>query len=190
MSEGLEAAAALKSEIYNPSSQVVANANVPDYLELRKNAYNDPLPFWDARAKELVDWYEPYTQLLDSSDAPHFKWFVGGKTNVVHNALDRHANSWRKNKAAMIFEGEDGEVRTLTYLDMSREVSRFANVLKGLGVKKGDTVTIYMGRTPELPIAMLACAKIGAIHSVVFGGFSEQALADRINDAKAKCGHL
>ena len=80
MSEGLEAAAALKSEIYNPSSQVVANANVPDYLELRKNAYNDPLPFWDARAKELVDWYEPYTQLLDSSDAPHFKWFVGGKT--------------------------------------------------------------------------------------------------------------
>ena len=186
MSEGLEAAAALKSEIYNPSSQVVANANVPDYLELRKNAYNDPLPFWDARAKELVDWYEPYTQLLDSSDAPHFKWFVGGKTNVVHNALDRHAASWRKNKAAMIFEGEDGEVRTLTYLDMSREVSRFANVLKGLGVKKGDTVTIYMGRTPELPIAMLACAKIGAIHSVVYGGFSEQALADRITDAQSK----
>ena len=134
----------------------------------------------------MVEWYEPYHTVLDKSTAPFFKWFVGGKTNIVHNALDRHVKSAHKNKLAIIWEGEDGEQRVYSYFKLWKEVNRFANVLKSMGVKKGDTVTIYMGRVPELPIAMLATVKIGAIHSVVYGGFSEQALADRITDAKSK----
>jgi acetyl-CoA synthetase len=185
MTEGIDVAAA-KSELYSPDPAIIEQANVPDYLNLRSQAAADPVSFWDARAKELLDWYTPYTQVLDSSGAPFYKWFVGGKTNVVHNALDRHVQSWRKNKVAFIWEAEDGEVRQYTYHDLWREVNRFANVLKGQGIRKGDTVTIYMGRVPELPIAMLATAKIGAIHSVVYGGFSEQALADRINDAQSR----
>lgn len=185
MSEGFDTTAA-KSEVYPPSPEVVATVDVPNYLELREEALADPLGFWDSKAKELIDWYEPYDQVLDDSDKPFYKWFTGGKINVAHNALDRHANSWRKNKVALIWEGEDGEQRVYTYLDMWKEVNRFANILKGMGVKKGDTVTIYMGRVPELPMAMLATTKIGAIHSVVYGGFSEQALADRIEDAQSK----
>jgi acetyl-CoA synthetase len=185
MTDGIDVAAN-KSELYAPSAQVVANANVPDYLAIRAAALQDPVAFWDARAKELIDWYEPYTQIFDPSHAPFYQWFAGGKTNVVHNALDRHAHGSRKDKLAIIWEAEDGEVRTYTYYQLWREVNRVANVLKGLGVKKGDTVTIYMGRVVELPMAMLACAKIGAIHSVVYGGFSEQALADRINDAQSR----
>src|SRR5690606_36415798 len=142
--------------------------------------------FWDAQAKELLDWYEPYQQVVDKSGHPYYKWFVGGKINIVHNALDRHVKSWRKNKLALIWEAEDGEQRTYSYFKLWKEVNRFANILKSMGVKKGDTVTIYMGRVPELPIAMLATVKIGAIHSVVYGGFSEQALADRIDDAQSK----
>jgi acetyl-CoA synthetase len=185
MSSGVDTAAD-KSEVYYPSDEVVANANVPDYLQLRQDVMADPAAFWDERAKELLDWYEPYTQVLDTSTAPYYKWFADGKTNIVHNALDRHAKSWRKNKLAFIWEGEDGEQRTYSYFKLWKEVNRFANILKSMGVKKGDTVTIYMGRVPELPIAMLATAKIGAIHSVVYGGFSEKALADRISDAKSK----
>jgi acetyl-CoA synthetase len=174
------------AEVYSPAPEAIAHVNVPDYLALRQAAVDDPLPFWDARAKELVDWFEPYHTLLDNSTPPYFKWFVGGKTNIVHNALDRHAQSWRKNKLAFIWEAEDGEQRVYSYFKLWKEVNRFANVLKSMGVRKGDTVTIYMGRVPELPIAMLATAKIGAIHSVVYGGFSEQALADRISDARSK----
>lgn len=185
MTDGIDVAAT-RSELYDPSPAVVANANIPDYLRVRQAAYDDPIAFWDARAKELIDWYEPYTQILDSSNAPFFKWFTGGKTNIIHNALDRHIQSWRRNKVALIWEGEPGDVRTYSYWDLWREVNRFANVLKSQGVKKGDTVTIYMGRVPELPIAMLATVKIGALHSVVYGGFSEQALADRVNDAKSR----
>ena len=185
MTNAMEAISASK-EIYHPSAEVVAAANVSGYLELRPQAIEDPVAFWDARAKEMVDWYEPYTTILDSSKAPFFKWFAGGKTNIVHNALDRHVKSWRKNKLAILWEGENGEQRTYSYFKLWKEVNRFANVLKAMGVKKGDTVTIYMGRVPELPIAMLATAKIGAIHSVVYGGFSEQALADRITDARSK----
>ncbi|MEZ4869624.1 MAG: acetate--CoA ligase [Caldilineaceae bacterium] len=185
MTDGIDIAAT-HSELYQPSAAVVANANVPNYLEVREQALADPVAFWEARAKELIDWYEPYTQVLDTSNAPFFKWFVGGKTNIIHNALDRHVQSWRRNKVALIWEGEAGDIRTYSYHDLWREVNRFANVLKSQGVKRGDTVTIYMGRVPELPIAMMATVKIGAIHSVVYGGFSEQALADRINDAKSK----
>ena len=185
MTDGIDVAAT-RSELYTPTPAVVANANIPDYMAIREAAYADPVSFWDARAKEMIDWYEPYTQILDKSNAPFFKWFTGGKTNVIHNALDRHVQSWRRNKVALIWEGEPGDVRTYSYWDLWREVNRFANVLKSQGVKKGDTVTIYMGRVPELPIAMLATVKIGALHSVVYGGFSEQALADRINDAKSR----
>ncbi len=177
---------AAESQIYPPAEEVVANANVPNYLELREEALKDIEAYWDARAKEFIDWYEPYEKVLDDSGAPFFKWFVGGKTNIAHNALDRHAKTWRKNKLAIIWEGEDGTLRTFSYFRLWQEVNKFANVLTSMGVQKGDTVTIYMGRVPELPIAMLAAAKVGAIHSVVYGGFSEQALADRIADAQSK----
>ena len=186
MTDTVDTAAATKSELYQPSAAVVANANVPDYLAIRAQAIADPVAFWAARAQDMIEWYTPYTEVLDKSNAPFFKWFVDGKTNVVHNALDRHVQTERKDKLAWIWEAEDGEVRRYTYQDVWAEVNRFANVLKGLGVKKGDTVTIYMGRVPELPIAMLAVVKLGAIHSVVYGGFSEQALADRIQDANSR----
>ncbi|MDQ3250501.1 MAG: AMP-binding protein, partial [Chloroflexota bacterium] len=186
MTESADTAAATKSELYHPSSATIAHANVPDYLNLRQQALADPVAFWDARAQELISWSTPYTQVLDTSSAPFFKWFVGGKTNVVHNALDRHVQQGRQDKLALIWEAEDGEVRNYTYHALQQEVNRCANMLKTLGVQKGDTVTIYMGRIPELSIAMLATAKIGAIHSVVYGGFSEQALADRINDARSR----
>jgi acetyl-CoA synthetase len=177
---------AAESEIYHPSPEVVAQALVPNYMELRTEALADLEAYWDARAQEMVDWFSPYETVLDDSSKPFYKWFVGGKTNIAYNALDRHAKTWRKNKLAMIWEGEDGEQRTYSYFRLWQEVNKFANVLKSMGVKKGDTVTIYMGRVPELPMAMLAAAKIGAIHSVVYGGFSEQALASRIEDAQSK----
>ena len=135
-------------------------------------------------AKRL-DWFTPWQQVLEWK-APWVKWFVGGKLNVAYNCVDRHAASARRNKAAIIWEGEPGDSRVLTYGMLQREVNRFANVLKSLGVAKGDRVAIYMGMVPELAIAMLACAKIGAPHSIVFGGFSSEALRERINDAKAK----
>ena len=162
--------------------------------EFAKNAYvnddavfsqaaADPEAFWASIAEEL-HWFKKWDQVLDESDPPFFKWFVGGKLNITYNCLDRHLNSWRRNKAAIIWEGEPGDQVVLTYYDLWREVSKFANALKGLGVKRGDRVTLYMGMVPELAIAMLACARIGAPHSIVFGGFSAEALADRINDAQ------
>ena len=177
---------AADSELYQPSPEAVANANVPNYLDLRGEALADSEAYWDARARELIDWFEPYEKVLDDSGAPFFKWFVGGKTNIAYNALDRHVNSWRRHKLALIFEGEDGDKQNYSYYQLWQEVNKFANVLKGKGVGKGDTVTIYMGRTPELMIAMLAVTKIGAVHSVVYGGFSEQALASRIDDAQSR----
>jgi acetyl-CoA synthetase len=175
-----------EKDLYHPADSIVQAANVPDYLSLRQDALQDPVSFWDARARELIDWYEPYEKVMDDSEAPFYKWFTGGKTNIVHNAIDRHLKTPNKNKLALIWIGENGDKETYSYYRLNRKVSRFANVLKSMGVRKGDTVTIYMGRVPQLPIAMLACAKIGAVHSVVYGGFSEQALADRIADAKSK----
>ncbi len=177
---------AADSELYQPSPEAVANAVVPNYLELRGEALADVEAYWDARANEMIDWFEPYEKVLDDSGAPFFKWFVGGKTNIAYNALDRHVNSWRRHKLALIFEGEEGDKQNYSYYQLWQEVNKFANVLKGKGVGKGDTVTIYMGRTPELMIAMLAVTKIGAVHSVVYGGFSEQALASRIDDAQSR----
>jgi acetyl-CoA synthetase len=157
--------------------------NIAQYERMYREASEDPEKFWGRIASEL-HWFKPWDKVLEW-DAPWAKWFSGGLINLSYNCLDRHVATWRKNKAALIWEGEPGEVRTLTYQQLLSEVCKFANVLKGLGVTKGDRVAIYMGMTPELPIAMLACARIGATHSIIFGGFSANALVDRINDAEA-----
>jgi len=158
-----------------------ANAHDPAIYD---RALRDPEGFWADEAKKL-DWFTPWQKVLEWN-APWAKWFVGGKLNVTYNCVDRHAHSARRNKAAIIWEGEPGDSRVFTYGMLEREVNRFANALRSLGVAKGDRVAIYMGMVPELAIAMLACAKIGAPHSIVFGGFSAEALRERINDAKAK----
>jgi acetyl-CoA synthetase len=157
---------------------VVKSASV--YAEGRR----DPVKFWEKQARTLR-WMKPWKKGLEWK-LPYAKWFIGGKLNVSDNCLDRHVEGPRRNKAALIWEGEPGDSRVLTYWDLYREVNRFASALKRHGVKKGDTVTIYMPMIPELPVAMLACARIGAPHSVVFGGFSPDSLRDRINDAKSK----
>ncbi|MFZ5863970.1 MAG: acetate--CoA ligase [Nitrospirota bacterium] len=158
--------------------------NLKEYDKLAKLAQKNPEKFWSDLAKELY-WFKRWKKVLEWKP-PFAKWFIGGQTNVSVNCLDRHLHTWRRNKAAIIWEGEPGDTRTLTYQDLHREVCRFAAVLKQLGAEKGDRVAIYMPMIPELPIAMLACARIGATHSVVFGGFSAEALKDRINDAQAK----
>ncbi|NDJ34756.1 MAG: acetate--CoA ligase [Chloroflexi bacterium] len=175
-----------QGEVYYPSETIVANANIHDYDALHQEAVADLAGFWDRIAREEFEWFEEWETTLDDSEAPFYKWFVGAKTNIVHNALDRHMNTWRQNKVALIWEGEDGEVRTYTYRQLQREVNRFASVLRALGVVKGDRVTIYMGRIPEIIVAMLACAKLGAVHSVVYGGFSTEALRERIDDSHSK----
>jgi acetyl-CoA synthetase len=155
---------------------------------LRKLGAKRPEQLWAKLAREHVSWFSPWKKTLEWKP-PFAKWFVGGKTNVSYNCLDRHLegpNAWRRNKAAIIWEGEPGDTRTLTYAQLHREVCKFANVLKGLGVEKGDRVALYMPMVPELAIAMLACTRIGAPHSIVFGGFSAESLRDRINDAGAK----
>src|SRR6188768_16138 len=141
--------------------------------------------FWARQAADLLDWDEEWHTILEW-DLPFAKWFVGGKLNVCHNAVDRHVAGGQGAKVAYHWEGEPGDTRTITYADLHGEVQRFANVLKGLGVAKGDRVCIYMPMIPELPVAMLACARIGAPHSVVFGGFSAESLSGRINDCGAK----
>jgi acetyl-CoA synthetase len=173
------------SEWYHPTDDVIANAHIPDYEEVYNESMADLEGFWAERASEL-EWYKKWDKVLDDSNKPFYKWFVGGKTNIVHNAVDRHAKTWRKNKLAIIWEGENGDKVSLSYWRLWQEVNKFANVLRSMGVKKGDRVTIYMGRVPEVIIAMLACAKVGAPHSVIYGGFSEQSIADRIEDAKSK----
>ena len=152
---------------------------------VHERAAADPEAFWESYAREL-EWFREWDTVLDWSEPPHARWFDGGRLNVAYNCLDRHLAGPRRNKAALVWEGEPGDVRTYTYWDLHREVSRFANVLKGLGVGRGDRVAIYLPMIPEAAIAMLACARIGAIHSVVFGGFSADSLKDRILDADAK----
>jgi acetyl-CoA synthetase len=168
---------------FPPSEEFCRRANCNDPA-IYDRAAKDPEGFWVEEAKHL-DWFAPWQRVLEWN-VPWAKWFVGAKLNVTHNCVDRHAHSARRNKAAIIWEGEPGDSRVLTFGMLEREVNRFANALKSLGVVKGDRVAIYMGMVPELAIAMLACAKIGAAHSVVFGGFSAEALRERINDAKAK----
>ena len=173
------------TDMYYPSPDFVAAANIQEYEALYQRSLADPEGFWGERAEEL-EWYEKWDKVLDDQDAPFYRWFVGAKTNIVHNALDRHLSTYRKNKIALIWEGEPGDVRTYSYFALNRQVSKFASVLKSLGVKKGDIVTLYLPRIPEQVIAMLACAKIGAAHSVVYGGFSVEALAERIEDAQSR----
>jgi len=177
-------AALLEEErTFPPPQEFKKNANIND-PRIYEIAARDPEAFW-AKAAEELDWFKKWEKVLEW-DPPWAKWFVGGKLNASYNCIDRHLKTWRRNKAAIIFEGEPGDERVLTYQDLHREVCKFANVLKKLGIKKGDRVAIYLPMIPELPIAMLACARIGAVHSVVFGGFSAEALRDRINDAQAK----
>jgi len=168
---------------FPPPSDFRANAHVRDE-RIYADAERDPEGFWAKFAAEL-EWARTWDRVLDWQP-PHAKWFVGGKINASVNCLDRHVRGWRRNKAALVWEGEPGDRRTLTYFDLFREVSQFANALKSLGVNKGDRVAIYLPLVPELVVSVLACARIGAIHSVVFGGFSAESLRDRINDAKAR----
>ncbi len=172
---------------FPPSAEFSAQANIKsqeEYQQMWQRAKDDPAGFWGDMAENL-DWFKKYDTVLEG-DMPDTKWFVGGKLNASYQCLDRHLDSWRKNKAAIIWEGEPGDVRVLRYQDLHREVCKFANVLKSLGVETGDRVTLYMPMIPELAIAMLACARIGAPHSIIFGGFSSEAIADRNNDAQAK----
>ena len=157
--------------------------NLDDYERLYKESVEQPEKFWGDVANEL-HWFKPWDKVLEWN-APWAKWFEGGQINLAYNCLDRHVQSGRANKTALLWEGEPGDIRKLTYHELLTEVKKFANVLQGLGIKKGDRVAIYMGMTPELPIAMLACARIGAPHSIIFGGFSANSLVDRINDAQA-----
>ena len=173
-------------EVYYPAPEVVAHAHIRDYEKVHADASADLAKFWGKVAAENYEWFQPWEQTLDDDNAPFYKWFKGAKVNIVHNALDRHMRTAVRNKAALIFEGEPGDTKVYTYQQLHYQVSKFASVLRAMGVQKGDRVTIYMGRIPELIIAMLACAKIGAIHSVVYGGFSTEALHERIDDSQSK----
>ncbi|NEN91468.1 MAG: acetate--CoA ligase [Okeania sp. SIO3H1] len=159
--------------------------SIEEYKQLYEKARNDPEGFWAELAETELDWFQKWDKVLDWQP-PFAKWFVNGKINISYNCLDRHLNTWRRNKAALIWEGEPGDSRTLTYAQLHREVCQMANVFKQLGVKKGDRVGIYMPMIPEAAVAMLACARIGAPHTVVFGGFSADALKNRLVDAEAK----
>jgi len=177
---------ALSSEnrSFPPSDAFKRSALVVD-TSLYDEANEDDEAFWARQASELVEWFEPWDTVLDWQ-LPNAKWFEGGTLNVAHNCLDRHVNAGKGGKVAIHWEGEPGDTRKITYQDLLDEVSQFSNVLKGLGVQKGDRVNIYLPMIPEAAVAMLACARIGAAHSVVFGGFSSNSLSDRINDAEAK----
>jgi len=181
-------------QIFEPSPSVVENANITAYMEQKGFGRWEELYRWSCEHSEefwadmaaRLDWYEPWQKVLDEAEKPFYKWFSGARCNIIQNALDRHQKTWRRNKQALIWEGEDGSRRTFSYLGINREVSKLANVLRSMGVARGDIVSIYMPRVPELVFAMLACAKIGAVHSVIYGGFSVEAVHDRIADAESK----
>lgn len=177
-----------ENRLFPPSPEFAAKARIgslAEYEALYAEAARDPIGFWDNFAKAELHWFRPYSKTLEWCE-PLAQWFVDGQTNASYNCLDAHLTTATRNKAAIIWEGEPGDQRTLTYQQLHREVCKFANVLKARGIERGDVVSIYMPMTPELAIAMLACARIGAVHSVIFAGFSAEAIADRNNDAKAK----
>ena len=177
-----------EKRLFSPSPEFSQQAHIKsqqEYQQLYDQAKADPEKFWAELAEKELHWFQKWEKVLDWQP-PFAKWFVEGKTNIAYNCLDRHLNSWRRNKAALIWEGEPGDSRTFTYAQLHREVCQMGNALKQLGVKKGDRVGIYMPMIPEAAIAMLACARIGAPHTVVFGGFSAEALKDRLVDAEAK----
>ncbi|MCX8027501.1 MAG: acetate--CoA ligase [Thermodesulfovibrionales bacterium] len=175
---------------FPPSKEFSAKAHIKsmeEYESIYKRSIEDPEGFWSEMAEQMLVWDTKWSKVLEYDfNKPFVKWFIGGKLNVSYNCLDRYINTPTRNKAALIWEADDGSYKTYTYQQLYYEVNKFANALKKLGIKKGDRVTIYLPMIPELPISMLACARIGAIHSVVFGGFSSQALKDRIQDCKAK----
>jgi acetyl-CoA synthetase len=173
-----------ENRVFPPPAGFAAKAHIKsleEYEAMYRRSVEDPEAFWAEAAGEL-EWFAPWKKVLDG-EMGSAKWFAGGKLNLSHNCVDRHANGARRDKVALLWEGEPGEVRRITYGELHSQVQRFANVLKRLGVKRGDRVAIYMGMSPELPIAMLACARIGAVHSVIFGGFAAQAVVDRVNDS-------
>ena len=176
-----------EKRMYRPSRRFSSQAHVESfeaYRKLCRRAERDPETFWDEMASQL-HWFKKWRKVL-TWKSPHAQWFAGGTLNASYNCLDRHLDGWRKNKAALIWEGEPGERRTLTYQELHHQVCKFGNVLRSLGVTRGDRVVLYMPLVPELAVAMLACARIGAVHSVIFGGFSAQAIVDRVNDAGAR----
>ena len=176
----------VEKRVFKPSKDFAKKARIKSlgqYQRMYRESIEQPNKFWGREANELL-WRAPWKKVLEWK-APFAKWFVGGKLNVSENCLDRHLTGPRRNKAAIIWEGEPGDKRTLTYQQLHREVCRFANVLKRNKVKKGDRVIIYLPNIPETAIAMLACARIGAVHSVVFGGFSPDSIRDRIIDSGA-----
>jgi acetyl-CoA synthetase len=173
-----------ENRVFPPPAEFAAEAHIKSleqYEAMYRRSVDDPKAFWAEAAGEL-DWFAPWTE-VQTGDISHATWFTGGKLNLCHNCVDRHANGARRDKVALLWEGEPGEVRKLTYGELHAQVQRFANVLKGLGIRRGDRVALYMGMCPELAIAMLACARIGAVHSVIFGGFAAQAIIDRVNDS-------
>ena len=174
----------VENRSFPPSSEFVAQANAND-RSLYEEAEADYEAFWARQARELVTWHKDFDTTLEW-DLPFAKWFVGGELNISYNCIDRHVEAGRGDKVAYHWEGEPGDTRTITYADLLTEVSKFANVLLGLGLTKGDRAAIYMPMIPELPIAMLACARVGVAHSVIFGGFSADAIVDRCEDAEAK----
>jgi acetyl-CoA synthetase len=177
-----------ETRVVRPSAEFKAQANLgseAQYRRLYAESVNTPEKFWGRQARELLSWRKPFKKVL-SWKLPHAKWFESGKLNVAENCVDRHLTSGRANKAAIIFEGEPGDVRTLTYRQLHQEVCRMANALTDLGLVKGDRAAIYMPMVPEAAIAMLACARLGVIHTVIFGGFSSEAIKDRVNDCQAK----
>ncbi|MDZ7626386.1 MAG: acetate--CoA ligase [Ignavibacteriaceae bacterium] len=174
----------LSGEVYYPTEEIIKSAHAK-CQQLYESAEKDYLGFWENEASQL-HWFKKWDKVLDDSKKPFYKWFINGKTNIAYNCLDVHCETFRRNKVALIWEGENGEFKSLSYFALRRETCRFANVLRSLGVKKGDRVTIYMGRIPEIVTAMLACARIGAIHSVVYGGFSVEALHERLEDSQSK----
>jgi acetyl-CoA synthetase len=178
---------------FYPPEEFVAKAHLrslDEYKKMYARSLNDPEGFWGEMAEKHIDWFKKWSGPVEEysfKDDVFLRYFVGGKLNITYNCLDRHLKTWRKNKAALIFQGEPlEESKVYTYQQLHREVCKFANVLKKFGVKKGDRVAIYLPMIMELPVAMLACARIGAIHSIVFGGFSAEALRDRIQDCKAE----
>ncbi|MDF0593366.1 acetate--CoA ligase [Methanotrichaceae archaeon M04Ac] len=186
-----------ETRIFEPPKDLVENSNVMKYMkkkgfktekELRGWCSKNYIEFWDEMAKEYIDWFKPYTKVMDDSDMPYFKWFTDGEVNITYNCVDRHAKGAKKDKVAYIWvpEPTDQATQKITYGDLYKEVNKFANGLKSLGLKKGDRASIYMPMIPQLPIAVLACAKIGVIHSVVFSGFSSKGLSDRAADCGSK----
>lgn len=176
-----------ETRTFPPPAEFTANAHIKseaEYEAMWQRAKDDPAGFWGEQAARL-HWFRKWDKVIDGQ-MPNTTWFKGGRINASYNCLDRHLENWRKNKAAIIWEGEPGDTRVLRYQDLHREVCKFANVLKKLGIKTGDRVTLYMPMIPELAIAMLGCARIGATHSIIFGGFSADAVAERNNDAQAK----